>query len=339
MKEKILVAYASVSGSTAEVAEAIAKVLREEGGQPVVKPVDKVIAIDEYDAIVLGSSIRGGRWLEDAHHFVADFAPTLRAKKVAYFTTCLTMVGDEIEGRKRVLAYMEPVMRIDKRIQPVGLGLFAGSLVPTYQTMAPGTVYGDHRNWDAIEKWAVEIAPKIIEQNPEARMGDNLLGMILSYTDMSYSDLHHLDLSKTQLDHTDLSVVDLHGASLNWADLSESSLVDSDLREANLVGAKLINANLEGSELARAILNGAALTGANLKNCNLQGADLNWADLSEADLTGAILSGAMLGWANLERADLTDATLTGAQYNAYTRWPEGFSPQEAGCVNVGDAPF
>ena len=74
MKENILVTYASVSGSTGEVAEAIVKVLRQEGGQAIARPVDQIISLDEFDAVIIGSSIRAGRWLPDAVAFVVGLA-------------------------------------------------------------------------------------------------------------------------------------------------------------------------------------------------------------------------------------------------------------------------
>ena len=56
--------------------------------------------------------------------------------------------------------------------------------------------------------------------------------------------------------------------------------------------------------------------------------------MSEANLTSADLSGADLRWAHLTEACLIDANLTGVQYNADTKWPEGFDPQSAGAVLV-----
>ena len=339
MKNHILVAYASGSGSTKEVAENVADVLADLGARTTVLNVTEVENLEPYEGIVVGSSIRAGRWLAEAAKFVADFRAELREKKVAYFTMCLTMLNDEVEGRKRVLAYMEPVLAIDDTITPVGLGLFCGSMNPALKALVPNEVYGDHRNWEAIKDWAQEIAPQLMSGEPGTVDENDMRGAVLSYTDLSYSDLHRLDLGSAHLDHSDLSAADLHGARLNWADLDASQLAGANLAGANLIGVKLDGANLEGANLREAVLNGAALGGVNLRGCDLRQADLNWADLAGADLSNSDLTGAALGWASLLGATLDGAKLSGAQYNSGTEWPEGFDPVAAGCVNFGEAHF
>jgi menaquinone-dependent protoporphyrinogen oxidase len=57
MRPRILVAYASRAGSTAEVAEVIGRVLREGGPEVDVCPVGAVHSLAGYDALVLGSAI------------------------------------------------------------------------------------------------------------------------------------------------------------------------------------------------------------------------------------------------------------------------------------------
>jgi menaquinone-dependent protoporphyrinogen oxidase len=57
MRPRILVAYASRAGSTAEVAEVIGRVLREGGPEVDVCPVGAVHSLAGYDALVFGSAI------------------------------------------------------------------------------------------------------------------------------------------------------------------------------------------------------------------------------------------------------------------------------------------
>ena len=339
MNNHILVCYASGSGSTKEVAEAVADVLAERGARTTVMNVMEVQTLEPYEGVVVGSSIRAGHWLPEAAKFVADFRAELRLKKVAYFTMCLTMLNDEVEGRKRVLAYMQPILAVDKDIEPVGLGLFCGSMNPALKALVPNEVFGDHRNWEAIKDWAYQTAGLLMSGEPGLVDENNMRGAVLSYTDLSYSDLHRMDLGSAHLDHSDLSAADLHGARLNWAELDESQLAGANLEGANLIGVKLDGANLQGANLREAVLNGAALGGVDLRDCDLRQADLNWADLSGADLSGSDLTGAALGWASLLGANLSGAKLAGAQYNSGTEWPEGFDPAAAGCVNFGDAHF
>jgi len=67
---KVLVAYASKRGSTAEIAQAIAAALREPGVEVDCVEAGAVAELDGYDAVVLGSAVYMRRWRGDARHFV-----------------------------------------------------------------------------------------------------------------------------------------------------------------------------------------------------------------------------------------------------------------------------
>jgi len=103
MAKRILVAYASGTGSTGEVAEFIGQALGAEDVAVDVFPARQVADIEPYSAVVLGSSIRVGRWLPDAVQFVERHHDRLAQIPVAYFTTCLTMVEDNEDNRRTVM--------------------------------------------------------------------------------------------------------------------------------------------------------------------------------------------------------------------------------------------
>lgn len=355
MSKRILVAYASGTGSTAEVAEAIGEVLAQ-GDVPVqVSHVKDVTDVRSYSAVVLGSSIRLGRWLPDAINFLETYKDEMKNVPVAYFTTCLILAEESEESRSTALSYMEPVRQMAPQIEPIGLGLFAGSLDPGRSMVAPAGPYGDYRDWDAIRAWAAEIRPALLASEVPAHKPMVLGEAILSYTDMSGANLREFDLRRAELHETklreanlqgadlretdltkaDLEKADLHEAGLSWAELRRSNMRGANLNRANLMGANLRQADLSEADLSQAILNGANLHRATLRGANLTNTDLNWADLSSADLSQANLSEASVGWANLSAADLNRANLNKTRYNAQTQWPEDFSPEEAGCVFVG----
>ncbi len=160
MNRRILVAYASKAGSTGEVAEAIGQALAASGVTVDVVPVEAAPAVQDYQAVVVGSAIRAGKWLSAATRFVQTHQPTLSRIPTAYFTCCMTLCQDTEENRQKALGYMDPVRSI---VTPVAVGAFAGKLDYSKLSFLDGTMMkvmgggapeGDFRPWEAIRAWA-----------------------------------------------------------------------------------------------------------------------------------------------------------------------------------------
>ena len=172
MSKKILVTYASRLGSTAGVAGAIGKTLIDCGEQVDIIPMADVKNIDSYEAVVVGSAIRGGAWLPEALQFVKANQKALSKKPFAAFLVCMTlaMPGGE-KYRQHVSTWLEPVRAIAR---PVCEGLFAGELdirrVESFfdklkfrlSVLFGVWTEGDHRDWNAVRAWARNIHPYMI---------------------------------------------------------------------------------------------------------------------------------------------------------------------------------
>jgi menaquinone-dependent protoporphyrinogen oxidase len=173
MSEKILVTYASRTGSTAGVAEAIGKTLAEQGAQVDVLPMQEVKDLAPYRAVVAGSAIRGAKWLPEAMQFVQAHRAELASKPFAAFLVCMTLAmanGDEY--RQHVADMLQPVRAL---VMPVSEGLFTGILdlskVPSlgarikFRLSIAMRVWteGDHRDWDAIRAWAESLGPRLAQ--------------------------------------------------------------------------------------------------------------------------------------------------------------------------------
>ena len=171
MTHTVLVTYASRTGSTAEIAQAIGTTLRE-GGVPVdVKPMQEIKELAPYQAVIAGSAIRGARWLPEAVQFIRSHQSELRHKPFAMFTVCITLaMANSEQYRTAVAGWTAPVRAI---VNPLSEGLFAGMLdfnkLPmnweTFKlraTVAMGIFpRGDHRDWDAVRAWAEGLKPRI----------------------------------------------------------------------------------------------------------------------------------------------------------------------------------
>jgi flavodoxin len=109
VSRKILVAYGTRAGSTAEIADAVGKKLVSGGAEVDVMSVKNVQNINGYQAVVLGSAIRAGKVLPEILAFVKEHKSELQKKPVAYFVVGMTLREDTSEKRKTVDAYLDPL--------------------------------------------------------------------------------------------------------------------------------------------------------------------------------------------------------------------------------------
>lgn len=169
MSKKILVTYASRFGSTEGVANAIGKTLSENGMNVDVFPMREVKDLSAYEGVVAGSAINAGAWLPEALQFVQTHRAELAQKPFAVFLVCMTLAMQNAgQYRSHVATWLEPVRVL---VHPVSEGLFAGALdinkIPSFSDRLKFKLSvlfgvwkeGDHRDWNAIQKWALDLKP------------------------------------------------------------------------------------------------------------------------------------------------------------------------------------
>lgn len=156
---RVLVTAASKHGTTSEIATAIAEGLRPAGLTVEVHPPEAITSLDTYDAVVLGSGVYAGRWLEPARSFVDRHEAALRARPTWLFSS--GPIGDppKPEGDP---AEIPPLV---ERLAPRGHRMFAGRLERANLGFMERTITralkapdGDFRDWAAIRAWAESIA-------------------------------------------------------------------------------------------------------------------------------------------------------------------------------------
>lgn len=173
MNKKILVTYASRTGSTAEIADAISETFVQKGAQVDLVPMQDVKTIAPYDAVVVGSPIRECRWLPEAMTFLQDHRAELSRKRAATFTVCITLAMSNGEQYRRAVS--EWIAPVRSQVKPVSEGLFAGKLdftkLPkTFSTLklrmtATLGIFpkDDRRDWKAIRAWAENVYPLLLQ--------------------------------------------------------------------------------------------------------------------------------------------------------------------------------
>ena len=166
---KVLVTAASRHGSTAEIGTIIAGILQSSDIDAEVLPPEVVASVVDYDAVILGSAVYAGRWLESARAFVARHADDLATRPVFLFSS-----GPLGYPSRRPVEPADAVAvelmtgAIDLRVFPgrlVGRELDLRERLVATRTHAP---YGDFRPWDDVIDWTRAIVRYLREASVSA---------------------------------------------------------------------------------------------------------------------------------------------------------------------------
>ncbi len=197
MQGRVLVAYASNAGSTADVARAVGEELTRAGAQVDVRPIADVAAIEPgaYDAVVVGAPMIVG-WKRDALAFVERNRAALAKAPLAFFATAMTLTesdepipdgvavtvdpklakhprNEERLGFKERFTtldhYLGPILKSAGAARPASVAFFRGKLdfrrlkffQMVFVMLVVGAQPGDYRNWDAIRGWARELPARL----------------------------------------------------------------------------------------------------------------------------------------------------------------------------------
>jgi menaquinone-dependent protoporphyrinogen oxidase len=164
---RVLVSAASRHGATAEIAQAIGQALSEQGLTVAVIPPGDVRSVDGYDAVIIGSAVYMGHWLDPAKDFVNRFGDALTGRPVWLFSSgpvgkpssklAQSMDQDPVD----LPGIVDATRARDHR-------RFAGRLDRKHLSLpqrAPLLVFrgldGDFRDWAGIRQWADGIARQL----------------------------------------------------------------------------------------------------------------------------------------------------------------------------------
>jgi menaquinone-dependent protoporphyrinogen oxidase len=170
MQSSVLIAYATRSGSTGEVAQAIGASISEAGLRAEVAPMGSVNSIGARTAVVLGAPLYMGKLPGAVSRFLLRNRTPLAGLKVWFF------VLGPIEGKpEEFAAAAQAEKQLAKLVwfKPAELRIFGGKFDVNHMPFpfslarylpafpAKSMLPKDIRDWEAIRSWASQIARQI----------------------------------------------------------------------------------------------------------------------------------------------------------------------------------
>jgi menaquinone-dependent protoporphyrinogen IX oxidase len=167
---RVLVVAASRHGATAEIATALARELadgpagRDAALRTIAVPADHRPDPGPFDAVLLGSAVYAGRWLEPALAYAARYADALRNRPVWLFSSgpigARPFPPDEPHDTAALLALTGAR---GHRVLPGRLDTARLTVGERAMVTAMRAPVGDFRDWAEIAAWARQIAAKVTD--------------------------------------------------------------------------------------------------------------------------------------------------------------------------------
>ncbi|MFH9826355.1 flavodoxin domain-containing protein [Streptomyces bobili] len=169
MVSKVLVAYGTTNGSTAQIAEAIADILRKEGLTVEAMPARSVTNLESFDAVVVGGGLYAGRWHKDARRFVRRHARELSRRPLWLFSSGPLDASASERDIPPVPGVGRTMIRLDARehvtfggrLEEGAKGFIARKIVSSGKG-------GDFRDFRQIEAWSARIGSELAKEPPSS---------------------------------------------------------------------------------------------------------------------------------------------------------------------------
>jgi menaquinone-dependent protoporphyrinogen oxidase len=156
---RVLVAYASKHGSTAEIAAAVTERIEAAGHDVDCTTAAEVGDLSGYEAVVLGSAVYAKRWMRPARRLLASRAGELGERALWLFSSgpCGKDPDPSWAEPKSVRAAAERLGARDHAIFGGRLPLEPGNFIEKAMVRDTPPEQRDLRDWDEIGAWADSI--------------------------------------------------------------------------------------------------------------------------------------------------------------------------------------
>jgi menaquinone-dependent protoporphyrinogen oxidase len=208
--KRFLVAYATMAGSTADVAQTVAEEIAKQDVQVDLLPLSEVKDLAAYDGVVVGGPMILG-WHRAALRFLKQYRAAWQRIPLAVFVLALslTQTGEtSVDGvpvdvdetlpkppttpgrlrfqecYARLAHYVRPILRATHPVIPVRIEVFAGRLeygrLPWWGVLFAMLILqapaGDRRNWPAIRAWAAGLPAALQLEAEKAAAHEAVIG-------------------------------------------------------------------------------------------------------------------------------------------------------------------
>ena len=205
--KRVLVAYATMAGSTVDVAQAVGEEIAKPDIQVDVLPINEIKDLRSYDGVVVGGPMIMG-WHRQALRFLKKHRKVLQNIPLAVFVTAisLTQTGESSvagvpvsvdeklpkqpvnqehlnfrERYARLSNYLHPIIKATRPVKPVSIGVFGGRLeygrlkwwAVLFVMLIIQAPAGDKRNWSAIRSWATGLPAMLQSEWTEVDQGSS----------------------------------------------------------------------------------------------------------------------------------------------------------------------
>lgn len=158
---KILITYATKTGTTKDAALEIGRVLVENGLKVDVLPITDINTLDGYSAVIIGAPINGMRWVPEAVQFVEAHQKELTNVITAYFLVSYLLIEGREFWKKKIRTSLD---KINEKVKPVKIGMFGGKVSSTFPVPFR-LLFGvkkdapiDVQDLNTVRTWANELA-------------------------------------------------------------------------------------------------------------------------------------------------------------------------------------
>jgi menaquinone-dependent protoporphyrinogen oxidase len=189
--KKVLVTYATMTGSTTEVAQTVGEEIAKSGLEVDIIPLTEIRSLEAYDGVVVGAPMIMG-WHRGALGFLKKHRETFQHIPLAVFVMAMSltqtdeMIVDDVtvyidenlpkppiktgslsfrENYARLANYLQPILKATRPAKPASIGFFGGRLeygrlkwwAVLFAMLIIRAPAGERRNWPAIRSWAAAL--------------------------------------------------------------------------------------------------------------------------------------------------------------------------------------